>query len=71
MFTNIVKNVFLQNGKKLVPRQALFACKDQQQQSRGITKSTENEMNVDYMTFKEQVSPLVKDKKYNIKKAQR
>lgn len=76
MFTSIIKQAFHQNGtKKLVHRQTqnLFAFmqKTQQQAVRSISKSTENEMNVDYMTFREQVSPLVKDKKYNIKKSQR
>lgn len=70
MLTSIIKSAFVQHGKKLVVNPNIYAAVTAQP-ARGITKSTENEMNVDYMTFREQVSPMVKDKKYNIKKAQR
>lgn len=80
MLATVVKNFNLQNMgalTKLVRCQqrvggaALMAAAQQQQPARCISKSTENEMNVDYLTFREQVSPLMKDKKYNMKRASR
>lgn len=69
MIRTVLQRAFAQQGKLLSGHpgvSATFAGS-----VRHITKSTENEMNVDYMTFREQVSPMVKDKKYNMKKAQR
>lgn len=70
MLTSIIKSAFVQHGKKLAVHPGVYAAVCGQP-ARGITKSTENEMNVDYMTFREQVSPMPKDKKYNIRKSQR
>uniref|UniRef100_A0A336K2X4 Farnesyl pyrophosphate synthase n=1 Tax=Culicoides sonorensis TaxID=179676 RepID=A0A336K2X4_CULSO len=70
MLSSMFRSAFVQHGKKLAVHPNVYATAAVQQK-RGISKSTENEMNVDYMTFREQVSPMVKDKKYHIKKAQR
>lgn len=84
MLTTVVKNLNLQNmgtlsklvrvnGKFSLTRAAVAAVASSGniQSVRCISKSTENEMNVDYLTFREQVSPLMKDKKYNLKRAHR
>jgi len=69
MLTSIVKNSAVQNAvKKLVRNQANLIG---MQQARCISKSRENEVKVDYLTFREQQSPMVKDKKYSLRKAQR
>ncbi|XP_063698566.1 farnesyl pyrophosphate synthase [Culicoides brevitarsis] len=68
MLRQVFQRALAQPGRVLTANSSVFGVNQQ----RGITKSPEkNEMAVDYLTFREQVSPMVKDKKYNMKKAQR
>lgn len=72
MFSSIVRSSSVQNAvKKLVRNHQNLIGMQQIGASRCISKSKEHEMNVDYLTFNEQQSPLIKDKKYTYHKSQR
>lgn len=73
MLSSIVRNSSVQNAVKKLVRNHQQNLLGMQQIGaiRCISKSKEHEMNVDYLTFNEQQSPLIKDKKYTYKKAQR
>lgn len=79
MLTAVVKNVqnmgtlakLVRSQQQRIVAGLSVPTMHQHQAMRCISKSPENEANVDYLTFREQVSPLMKNKKYNMKRAYR